>query len=229
MSVTKNVAPMSDGEPSEKRRNSLWARIFLSDALIEKSRAGRIAYAGVMAALCIAVNMFELKFATVQFSFTVFASILSGMLLGPFLGFAAVFLGDGVGYLVNSAGYPYYWWVALSCALMAAIAGLTMKLPFRFRGSGFAKLALICVLTLLLCSAGVNSLGMYFIGLNIYMPKDVLEVAASRFGGALNFWTYLLIRFVFLGQIWNSLVNYALLFAALPALNAIRPLKLNLR
>ena len=229
MQETKNAASMSEDGRSESAQPSLWARTFLSKTLAKRSSAARIAYAGVIAALCIAVNMFELKFATVQFSFTVFASILSGMILGPFLGFAAVFLGDGVGYLVNSAGYPYYWWVALSCALMALIAGLVMKLPFKFRGSGYVKLALICILTLTLCSAGVNSLGMYYIGLEIYMPKDVLEAAAERFGGALNFWNYLFIRFLLLGQIWNSLVSYALLFLALPALGAIKPLRLDLK
>ena len=70
---------------------------------------------------------------------------------------------------------------------------------------------------------------MYYIGLRIYMPKDVLEAVASRFGGKLNFWTYLVIRFFLLGQIWNSLVNYALLFIVLPVLRAIRPLKLDIK
>ncbi len=228
MSKSENGDTMPEEEPSKKGRGRLWERIFLSNVLIGKSHAARIAFVGVVAALCIAVNMFEIKFATTQFSLTLFASVLAGILLGPLFGFAAVFLGDGVGYLVNSAGYPYYWWVALSCALMAAVAGLVMKLPFRFRGALYVKLAAICVLTLLLCSAGVNSLGMYYIGLEIYMPKDVLEAAASRFGGELNFGTYLFIRFFMLGQIWNSLVNYALLFAAVPLLNAVKPLRLGL-
>lgn len=218
----------NEGTKSEKK-TPIWKRLLFSDIILEKSYAHKIAYIGIMAALLIAVNMFEIKFASTQFSFTLFASILAGILLGPAMGFAAVFLGDGVGYLVNSAGYPYYWWVALSCALMAAIAGLVMKLPLKVRGSLYIKLAIVCLLTLLLCSAGVNSLGMYYIGLQIYMPGNILEAAAERFGGELNFWTYLVIRFFVLGQIWNSLVNYALLFAVLPVLNAIKPLKLNLK
>ncbi len=229
MSETKNEGTMSEKQPSKSKNGKLWERILFSDLLVGKSKGVRVAYIGVLAALCIAVNMFEIKFATVQFSFTLFASVLSGVLIGPVFGFAAVFLGDGLGYLVNSAGYPYYWWVALSCALMAAIAGLVMKLPLRFRGSLYVKIAIICVLTLLVCSAGVNSLGMYYIGLEIYMPKNVLEAAASRFGGELNFGTYLLIRFFILGQIWNSLINYALLFIVLPILRAIRPLKLDIK
>ena len=70
-----------------------WKRTLFSSILIEKSRAQKLAYAGVAAALCIVSNIFEFKFATVQFSFTVFTSILAGILIGPLLGFAAVFIG----------------------------------------------------------------------------------------------------------------------------------------
>lgn len=207
-----------------------WKRTLFSSILIEKSRAQKFAYAGVAAALCIVSNIFEFKFATVQFSFTVFTSILAGILIGPLLGFAAVFIGDGVGYLANSMGYPYYWWVALSCATMALIAGLVMNLfRFRFKGCGYVKLAMICAFTLLVCSVLINSLGMYFIGLKLYMPGSVKEAIETRFGGEFNFGIYLLIRFFLLGQIYNSLFNYALLFLVVPALNAVKPLKLDIR
>lgn len=209
---------------ASERKNAktlLIFRLIFSDLLLEKTAAKRVAYIGVVAALCIVSNMFEIKFATTQFSFTLLTSVLAGILLGPIPGFCAVMLGDGLGYLVNSMGYPYYWWVALSCAAMALIAGAVWKLPVKKRGGMFAKLALICVLTLVLCSAGINSAGMYFIGLDLYMPHDVLELAAERFGGELNFGVYLVIRFFLLGQIYNSLVNYALLFAIVPLLERL--------
>ena len=219
---------MSEIQTEEKEKTSAWKRFLFSDMLADKSAAKRIAYIAVLAALCIVTNTFEIKFATVQFSFTILSSVLAGMMIGPLFGAAAVFLGDGIGYLINSMGYPYYWWVALSCAMMAVVAGLIMYIPLRFKGSIYVKLALICVLTLILCSVGINSTGMYYIGLKIYMPKDVLAAFEERFGGRQIFGYYLLIRFFILGQIWNSLVNYALLFAIVPALKAIKPLKLRL-
>ncbi len=206
-----------------------WKRVLFSDVLAEKSAAKKIAYIGVVAAFCIASNMFEIKFGTTQFSFTILTSVLAGILIGPLFGCAAVFLGDGLGYVVNSMGYPYYWWVALSCASMALIAGLAIKIPLHVKGGLYLKLAFICAMTLLVCSAGINSLGMYYIGLELYMPKNVAEAIATHFGGEWSFGAYLLIRFFILGQIYNSLVNYALLFCLVPALNAIRPLRLNLR
>ncbi|MDE6059121.1 MAG: ECF transporter S component [Clostridia bacterium] len=207
----------------------LWKRILFSSVLAEKSVAKRIAYIGVMAALCIATNMFEIKFATTQFSFTVLSSILAGILIGPLFGFCAVFLGDAVGYLYNSMGYVYYWWVALSVATMALIAGLVMNLPFKFKGAVFVKLAIICLLTFFVCSVGINTTGMYYIGLNIYFPKDVQNAAAERFGGEFTFWIYCAIRFFILGQIYNSILNYALLFVIVPVLGAVKPLKLNIK
>ena len=213
----------------EKAAVPFWKKLVYTASLAEKSVAKKIAFIGVIAALCIATNCFEIKFATVQFSLTVFSSVLAGILIGPFFGAAAVFLGDAIGYLVNSAGYPYYWWVALACAMMAVIAGLVMLLPLRFKGSMYCKLAIICLLTFLVCSVLINSLGMYYIGLKLYMPSNVKNAFEERFGGRNTFFIYLVIRFFLLGQVWNSVVNYALLFATLPVLQTIKPLKLDLR
>ena len=217
---------MSD---SLKLRVPLWKRILFTEAILEKSDAQQIAYIGVVTAFCIVSNLFELKFATTQFSLTIFSSILAGLLIGPLLGFWAVFLGDGIGYILNSGGFPYYWWVALSVATMALISGLIMRIPFRFRGSIYVKLSIICLLTFILCTGMINSLGMYYLGLPLYMPKDVLKAATEMFGGELTFGIYLLIRFFILGQIWNSVVNYILLFIAIRVLKAIKPLKLDLK
>ena len=212
--------------PQTDATSPLWQSALFSPLLADKSAAKKIAYIAVLTALCIVTNMFEIKFATVQFSFTILSSVLAGMMIGPLFGAAAVFLGDGLGYLVNSMGYPYYWWVALSCAMMAVVAGLIMLIPLRFKGSIYVKLALICIATLLICSVGINSTGMYYIGLKLYMDKGVKAAIEQRFGGRNTYFIYLVIRFFILGQIWNSLVNYALLFFIVPALKAVKPLKL---
>ena len=202
-----------EAQTKEKQEVTLWKRLLFSQALADKTIAKKIAYLGVIA---------------VQFSLTIVSSVLAGIMVGPLFGFLAVFLGDGIGYAVNSMGYPYYWWVALSCATMALIAGLVMYLPLRFKGSVYVKLAIICAATLLICSVGINSAGMYYIGLKLYMPKNVLAAFEERFGGRQTYGIYLVIRFFILGQIWNSLANYALLFAVVPLLKAIKPLKLDL-
>ncbi len=222
----KRRAAVSRGE---RKGPALWERILLPPMLIGKSQTRRIAYIGVMAAVCIVVNLFEFKFADVQFSLTIFASVLSGVLIGPAFGAAAAFLGDFVGYLVNSWGFLYMPWVGASCAAMAFITGLVMKIPFRFRGSGYLKLALSCVLILAVCSVGINTTGFYFYYTRTAFSSRALELISEHFGGANTYLAYALVRLVFMGQLWNNLFNFALLFAAVPLLNAAKPLKISIR
>ena len=75
-----------------ERQYPFWQRLLFSEMLLEKTRAKRVAYIGLMTALCIVANMFlEVKFADVQFSVTIFISMLTGMMIGPMYGFSAVF------------------------------------------------------------------------------------------------------------------------------------------
>ncbi len=203
-----------------------WKRFFYSDLMLGLSDARQLAYIAVLTALCIAVNFFEIKFGDVQFSFTVFASILTGMILGPVYGFVAVFLGDAIGFLVNSGGFLYMPWVGLSVAMMSFIAGCVMKLPMHFKGNVYLKLAIICLLTLFVCSVGINTTGMYFYYTRVGFSQKALGYIADHFGGVNLYWTYALVRLVFMGQLINSAVNYVLLFIAVPILGAVKPLRL---
>ena len=205
-----------------------WKRFLYSDLMIGLSSARQLAYIAVMTALCIAVNFFEIKFGDVQFSFTVFVSILTGMILGPVYGFVAVFLGDAVGFLVNSGGFLYMPWVGLSVAMMSFLSGCFMKLPLHFRGSIYVKLSIICLSTLLVCSVGINTTGMYFYYTSVGFSQKALGYLSEYFGGVNLYWTYALVRLVFMGQLLNCALNYALLFAAVPILKAVKPLKLPL-
>ncbi len=194
-------------------RESKWKYLLFSRALAKKSRAQKIGYVAVMTALCVVGNMFfEFKLADTQFSFTLVLSALTGILIGPTLGFCACFLGDLVGFLYHSAGLAYMPWIGLSMGLTAFIAGLLVTC---IRGNGkrwflYVKLALVCISTFLLCTVAINTTAFWLL--------------YSKVG----YTTYLLTRLFVQGQIWNSLVNYALLFISLPTLASVKPLKLNL-
>ena len=222
-----NAAPA--GERKE-RKAPLWKKLLFSDVLLFRPISHKLAYIGVMAALCIAVNTFEIKFADTQFSFSLFTALLAGVTLGALPGAVAVFVGDLFGYLLNSAGMYYYWWVALSLMLMAVIAGLVMRIPMHFKGSLFVKLTIVTVLTFSLCTVLVNSLGMYYIviGNKLFLSQSVIDAINERFGGVWSFGNYVFVRLFVLGQIYNSILNYILAFLAIPLLNAVKPLKLGL-
>ncbi len=198
----------------QKTKNNWWQRLLFSETLIDKSRSQKIAYIAVMTAFCVVANMFfEFKFADVQFSLTIFISALTGILIGAGFGFAACFLGDLVGFLYNNAGLMYMPWIGLSMAITAFLAGLFFSV---IKGNGrtwfvYVKLAAVCVSVFFLCTVLINTTAFWF----LYSKVDYM--------------TYLVSRLFIQGQIWNSLVNYALLFMAVPILNRVKPLKLQIQ
>ncbi len=198
----------------EKKNISLWERLLYSDVLAFKSRNQKIAYVGVMTALCVITNMFfEFKFADTQFSLTIFFSALTGIIIGPIFGFVACFLGDLVGFLYHSGGFMYMPWIGVSMGAVAFIAGLLITVVRGGRQKWFlyVKLALISVLTFFLCTIAINTTAFWL----LYSKVE--------------YWTYLVTRLFVQGQVWNSIVNYALLFVCIPALNGIRALKIHIR
>ena len=185
-------------------------RLLLSDLMLDISNTKRIAYIAVMTALCVVCNMFfEFKLADTQFSFTIFFSAMTGMIIGPLFGFVAGFLGDLVGFLYNSGGFVYYPWIGISMGLVAFISAIVVNgFFFKFRGGLYVKLAIVSVLTFAICTIAINTTCFWILYAGRKVPYFVY-VGSRLFVG---------------GQIWNSLVNYALLFALFPLVLRIRDL-----
>ncbi len=194
------------------KENGRW-RCLLFGALVDKKASQKIAYTAVVTAFVVVANMFfEFKLAETQFSLTIFVSAIAGILIGPLLGFAACFLGDLVGFLYHSGGFAYLPWIGLSLGMIAFLSGLIVGgLKSGAKWFLYVKLSIVCVLTFLLCTVAINTTAFW--------------ILYSKIG----YWKYLVSRLFIQGQIWNSLVNYALLFVAVPALNRIKPLKLRIK
>lgn len=175
--------------------------LIFSSVLVEASKTKRIAYIAVVSALLVVCNMFfEFKFADVQFSLTIFFSAFTGVVIGPLFGFAAAFLGDLVGFLYNSGGYPYMPWIGIAMGTIALISGLIFNAPiFKFRGGEYVKLTIISILTLAICTIGINTTAFWVL-----------------YGKGVPYFAYTTTRLFVSGQIYNSLFNYALLFACYP-------------
>ena len=191
--------------PKEKR--------LLFGALAGKNISHKIAYIAVVTALVVVCNLFfEFKLAETQFSFTIAVSALAGVVLGPAFGFVACFLGDLVGFLYHSGGFAYYPWIGISMGLIAVIFGLLIGgLDSDIKGFLYVKLCVASLLTFAICTVGINTTAFWLL--------------YSKVG----YGTYLVSRLFVQGQIWNSLVNYALLFGLIPLLNRIKPLKIYLK
>ncbi len=230
MSEISEQVPEPKQEPKEEKvpeKDPLWQRIFFSPVIRHKSSAQKIAYIGITTALCIVTNFFEIKLIDTQFSFTILMSMLTGILIGPLYGAFSAFLGDAIGFIAHPNNI-YMPWIGLSVAMMAVIAGLLMRLPLHFKGSMYVKLAIACLLVVVVCSVGINTTGMYLYYTNVGFTSRSLGLIQEHFGGNTMFFTYALVRLIFMGQLLNNVVNFALLFAILPTLRAIKPLHIDL-
>ena len=177
-----------------------WKRLLYSERLVDKNTAHRIAYIGVVTAFLVVGNLFfEFKLADTQFSFTLALSALAGMLIGPLFGFVACFLGDLVGFLFHNAGMLYMPWIGISMGLVAFFAGLLIGNEGR-KGNLLIRIAFLSLTTFLVCTVGINTTAFWL----LYAKTDYM--------------TYLISRLFLQGQIWNSLVNYVLLFILIPLL-----------
>ena len=196
----------------KKNKAGKWKTFLFSEVLVRKNTSHKIAYIAVMTALIVAANMFEFKLADTQFSFTLLISALTGIIIGPLFGFAACFLGDLVGFLYHSAGFAYMPWIGLSMGLTATIAGGIVNGISLPKGWGiYVKLVLVSLLTFGICTVAINTTAFWL----LYSKT--------------SYQTYLVARLFVQGQIWNSLVNYVLLFVAVPILSRIKPLKLHIK
>ena len=194
-----------------KIEKGVWEKLLIPERLVKKSSSQQIAYISVMTAFCVVANMFfEFKLAETQFSLTLFVSALTGILIGPIFGFVACFMGDLVGFLYNSAGFAYMPWIGISMGIAAIIAGLIVNF---WRGEKawflYVKLALVCLLTFTVCTVLINTTAFWLLSSKV------------------DYGTYLISRLFVQGQIWNSVVNYVLLFIAVPVLSKIKPLQLH--
>ncbi len=213
-----------------KTQNTVLKRTFFSELILSKSSGQRIAYIAVITALSVVTSMFlEFKMFDVQFSVTIVVSALAGIVLGPVCGLAACYVGDLIGYIYNNWGLMYMPWVGLSTGMIAFLSGLIFNAArWKFRGALYVKLAIVCVLSFFVCTIGINTTGFYLYYKETGFTSAAIEYITQKFGSGVSYFTYVFYRLFVGGQIWNSLVNFALLFAVIPLANNIKPLKINI-
>lgn len=199
---------------SETRKISWWKRVLFSELLVGKNTSHKIAYIGILVALNIVVNaVASIPLGYVQFSLSIFTSALTGLLIGPLFGFTACFLGDTLGFFI-SVGSANGWtpWVGLSTGMFAVIFALCVNgIAIYEKDALIVKLIVASVLGFLVCTFAISTTAGYF----LWNSKGV------------PYWDFAFSRLII--QIWNNLANYALLFAVIPLLNHIKPLKIRIR
>jgi hypothetical protein len=117
-------------------------------------------------------------------------------------------------------------WVGLTTAVTALSSGLIINfLKLNFKGAIFVKIVLACVCSFVLGTVLINSTGFYFYNYALGFSTAVIDYVSSLFGGEVTFFAYVCYRLIFKGQIFNCLVNYALVFILLPLILKINFIK----
>ncbi|MBQ8374132.1 MAG: ECF transporter S component [Clostridia bacterium] len=189
----------------------MWKNWLFSEAVLSLPRSKKVAYIAVVTAFTIVANtFFEAKFFGVQFSLTIFVSVLSGIILGSLPGFCACFLGDLLGFFLHPLG-EYSPFIGIATGLMAAIGALCAKLPLDFKGGAQLKLFVASTVILVVCTAGITT-----VYLNLVWYKSM------------TYWECLATRLFIEGQIWNSVANTVLLVVAVPPLALVKQLRIKI-
>ncbi len=198
----------------------MFNKLLFSFFLRGKTHAKKIAYLGLLTAINVVFNsVFEFRTFNVQFSFTILVSVLTGIISGGISGFFVCFLADFLGFLINSWGYVYMPWVGLSTASLALFSGLIF---YKNSNNIIVKTILISVFSLFICTILINSTGFYFYNKFMGFSTSLMEFIDSYFKGNVSYFAYIIYRLIFLGQIYNNIFNYALMFVLIPALKRFK-------
>lgn len=187
---------------------TVWKRLVFG-SLWKKNKAQILAYIAVLSAFNVIINEYA-SFTTgvAQFSFSSVCAMLTGIIIGPFLGFAATFVGDLLAFVIKPPAFPYSPWIGIATGMFALIMGLAFHVvPGKGKFWCYVKLSVACLLTFFVATVGITSIYLH----GVMSPT-------------VPYWRFVTARLFVQGQIWNSLANYALFFIALPVLARIKQL-----
>ncbi len=200
---------------------------FLSSSFVKLSHGKKIALVALFVALSVIANAFLSVDITadMKLSFTNLTVFLAGMILGPALGFLVGFLGDLLAFFLFFGNGIYLPFVSLSLGLMGFIAGLAVKIPFKFKGSLIVKIIIGETICLVLCTALINCYGFYELyGLGETFKNYVSETFPSL---TPSFTIYVFYRLIVKMQLLIWGINAALVCVIAPVLSGIKGLKIS--
>ena len=162
----------------------------------------KIVYTAVFTALSFVANSFS-YFPVSYISISVLPTVcfLSGLLLGAKSGFLVGFIGDLLGAIIFPAG-AYNPLIGIASGLSGLIPGVIFDY---FKGNGYIKTVISFVLTLVICTSGINTFALYLMyGL-----------------GKKTFWAYLIVRLPW--QVLIAAGNLVLSLSLFAAIGRIFP------
>lgn len=142
------------------------------------TKTRKITYLAVLAALATISNVFDIKVSDeFQISLVATVGFIAGYSLGGGYGFAACFIGDLLGALINPHG-PYNPIIGIGTGLWGLIPGVAF---YYFRGNDYIKTVFAYAIGFLIISAGVNVVGFCLMYPSRYTFAALLPTVPLKF------------------------------------------------
>lgn len=124
---------------------------------IRLSAGKKIAYLSIFTAALVLINTFSIDLSPqFKLSFTAAAAFLTGAMFGAFGGFSVCAIGDLIGCFFS--GYPPNPLILIATGFLGFIPGIVMTY---IKSNFYFKVILSFIICSLVCTAGLNTLGIY--------------------------------------------------------------------
>lgn len=156
------------------------------------SKTQKLAYISVFSALLVTVNILQIPTPLAQLSLVATVACIAGILLGPVSGFAVAFVGDLIAGIIAPLGV-YSPIIGIATSLFGLVPGIVFAY---FKGNDLVKLIVSFVITFILSSVILNTIGLSLIYPKVYVLTDrLLMLPVTLLFHAINCaLSYLIIR-----------------------------------
>lgn len=129
------------------------------------SKTQSFVYVAVLTAVCVVANVLQIPIYFVQISLVATVCFIAGVLLGPVKGFVVGFVGDLIAGIIAPMGV-YSPVIGVSTGLLGFIPGFIFAF---FKGKDWVRAIISFIITFLICSVVLNTLGLCLIYPKVYV------------------------------------------------------------
>ncbi len=133
-------------------------------------RTQKLAYMSILSALSVVINMLQVSTQYAQLSFVATVCFVAGVLLGPIEGFTVAFIGDLIAAVVAPMGV-YSPIIGIATSLFGLVPGIIFAY---FKGNVWVKGIISFVITFILSSVVLNTIGLALIYPKVYVLTERL-------------------------------------------------------
>ena len=134
------------------------------------SKTQKLVYISMFSALLVVFNILQIPTPLAQLSLVATVACIAGVLLGPISGFAVAFIGDLIAGIIAPLGV-YSPIIGIATSLFGLVPGIVFSY---FKGKDYVKVIISFIITFILSSVILNTIGLALIYPKVYVLADRL-------------------------------------------------------